>query len=45
MMEIKKTEDRIMKKDYSDNVRGVQPFLSIVETNTIIQQGLIWVKH
>lgn len=45
MMKINKTEDGIMKKDYSDKVRGVQPFLLTIETNAIIQVGLIWVKH
>lgn len=45
MMKIKKNEDGIMKKDYSDKVRGVQQFLLTVKTNTMIKVCLIWVKH
>lgn len=45
MMKIKKNEDGIMKKDYSDKVRGVQQFLLTVKTNTTIKVCLIWVKH
>lgn len=45
MMKIKQTEDGTMKRAYSDKVRGVQSFLLTVDMNTVIQVGLIWVKH